>query len=171
MKKTTLLVLIVAILVIAIDQMIKYLVSISLPFGGAWSPLPGATPFFQIVHVPNTGVAFGLFKNLGVVFILVPLLISGIIIFYAQRLRADQKFLAVALGLMLGGALGNVIDRVRLGYVIDYFDIGVGTLRNASNFADWSIVLGVILLGVATLLDERKQKQAKESEAAPHSNS
>jgi len=170
LKKTTLIVLIVALLVIAIDQAVKYLVSSSLPFGDAWSPLRGPAPFFQIVHVPNTGVAFGLFKDLGAIFIIVPLIISGIIIFYARRLHADQKFLAVALGLTLGGALGNVIDRIRLGYVIDYFDVGVGTLRNASNFADWSIVLGVILLGVATLLDERKQKQAKESEAAPHSN-
>ncbi len=171
MKKPTLLVLIIALLVIAIDQAVKYLVATSLPFGGAWSPLSGANPFFQIVYVPNTGVAFGLFKNLGAVFILVPLIISGIIIFYARRLRADQTFMAVALGLTLGGALGNVIDRVRLGYVIDYFDIGVGTLRNASNFADWSIVLGVILLGVATLLDERKQKQGKSSQEAPHSRS
>ena len=170
MKKTTLIVLIVAALVIVIDQVVKYLVSTSLPLGGAWSPLSGPSPFFQIVHVPNTGVAFGLFKDLGAIFIIVPLIISGIIIFYARRLHADQKFLAVALGLTLGGALGNVIDRIRLGYVIDYFDVGVGALRNASNFADWSIVLGVILLGVATLLEDRKQKQAKESEAAPHSN-
>ncbi len=171
MKKTTWLVLIIAILVIAIDQTVKYLVSNALPLGGAWSPLPGLNPFFQIVYVPNTGVAFGLFKNLGAVFIVVPLIISGMIIFYARRLRADQKFMAVALGLTLGGALGNVIDRVRLGYVIDYFDIGVGSLRNASNFADWSIVLGVSLLGVATLLDERKQKQAKSSEETSQSNS
>lgn len=171
MKKTTLLVLIVAILVIAMDQVVKYLVSTSLPLGGAWSPLPGPNSFFQIVHVPNTGVAFGLFKDLGAVFVIVPLIISGIILFYTRRLRADQTFMAVALGLTLGGALGNVIDRVRLGYVIDYFDIGVGTLRNASNFADWSIVLGVILLSVATLLEDRKQKQAKKSEEARHSNS
>ena len=166
MKKTMLLVLIVAILVIAIDQAVKYLVSTSLPLGGAWSPLPGSNPFFQLVHVPNTGVAFGLFKDLGGVFIIVPLIISGIIIYYARRLRDDQKFMALALGLTLGGALGNVIDRVRLGYVIDYFDIGVGPLRNASNFADWSIVLGVILLGVATLLDERKQKKASADTAS-----
>ncbi len=159
MKKTTLLVLIVAVLVIVVDQMVKYMVSTSLPLGGAWSPLAGLSPFFQIVHVANTGVAFGLFKDLGAVFIIVPLAISGVIIYYARRLRPDQKFMAVALGLTLGGALGNVIDRIRIGYVIDYFDIGVGTLRNASNFADWSIVLGVILLGVATLLDERKQKK------------
>jgi signal peptidase II len=161
----------IAGLVILVDQVVKYVVSTSLPLGGAWSPLSGLSPFFQIVHLANTGVAFGLFKDLGVVFILVPLIISGIIIFYARRLRHDQKFMAVALGLTLGGALGNVIDRIRIGYVIDYFDIGVGSLRNASNFADWSIVLGVILLSVALLLDDRKQAKAKKSEAAPHSNS
>ncbi len=161
-----LLVLIVAAVVITVDQAVKYLVSTLLPLGGAWSPLPGPSPFFQIVQVPNTGVAFGLFKNLGIVFIIVPLIISGVIIYYARRLRTDQKFMALALGLTLGGALGNVIDRVRLGYVIDYFDIGIGSLRNASNFADWSIVLGVILLGIATLLDERKQKQASAGAAS-----
>ncbi len=166
MKKTTWLVLIVAALVIVVDQAVKYLVSTSLPLGGAWSPLPGPNPVFQIVQVPNTGVAFGLLKDLGVVFIIVPLIISGLIIYYARRLRADQKFMAVALGLTLGGALGNLIDRVRLGYVIDYFDIGIGSLRNASNFADWSIVLGVILLGVATLLDERKQKKTSAASAS-----
>jgi signal peptidase II len=152
--------------VILVDQAVKYLVSAALPLGGAWSPLPGPSPFFQIVHLANTGVAFGLFKDLGVVFIIVPLIVSGIIIFYARRLRPDQKFMAFALGLTLGGALGNVIDRIRIGYVIDYFDIGVGTLRNASNFADWSIVLGVILLSVAMLLDDRKQKQAHTSETS-----
>jgi signal peptidase II len=164
-------VLVVAVLVIVIDQLVKQVVSTALPLGGAWSPLTGPNPFFQIVHVANTGVAFGMFKDLGIVFIIVPLVISGIIILYARRLRPDQLFMAFALGLTLGGALGNVIDRIRIGYVIDYFDIGVGSLRNASNFADWSIVLGVILLAVATLLDERKQKKAEPSEEAGHSDS
>jgi len=164
LKKTSLIVVIVAVLVIVIDQIVKRVVSTALPLGAAWSPLSGPNPFFQIVHVANTGVAFGMFKDLGIVFIIVPLIISGIIIFYARRLRPDQIFMAFALGLTLGGALGNVIDRIRIGYVIDYFDIGIGSLRNASNFADWSIVLGVILLAVATLLDERKQKKASTSE-------
>ncbi len=171
MKKTTWLMLVTAGLVILIDQAVKYFVSAALPLGAAWSPLPGPNPLIQIVHAANTGFAFGLFKNLGVVSILVPLIISGFIVFYVRRLRADQKFMAVALGLTLGGALGNVIDRLRIGYVIDYFDIGVGALRNASNFADWSIVLGVILLSVAMLLEERKQKQAQTSEEARHSSS
>jgi signal peptidase II len=152
----------VAVLVILLDQVIKALVSTALPLGGAWSPLAGPAPFFQIVHTANTGVAFGLFRNLGAIFIIVPLIISGVIVYYAWRLPENQMFMAAALGLILGGALGNVIDRIRIGYVIDYFDIGLGTLRNASNFADWSIVLGVILLGVATLLEEQHTKKARQ---------
>ena len=163
MKKTTWRILIPAVLIIIVDQVIKYLVSVYLPLGGAWSPLPGPNPVFQIVHTDNTGVAFGLFKDLGPVFIIIPLAISGAIIFYARRLREDQKLIAVALGLMLGGALGNVIDRIRLGYVIDFFDVGIGTLRNASNLADWSIVLGAVLLGIAMLREERQHKQLSAS--------
>jgi signal peptidase II len=158
LKKTLWILLLTTVAVIAIDQVVKSLISTELPLGGAWSPLPGPDPLFQIVHTANTGVAFGIFRGLGPVFIIVPLIISGAIILYAWRLRDDQKFVALALGFMLGGALGNVIDRLRIGYVIDYFDIGVGGLRNASNFADWSIVLGVILLGVATLLEDRHSK-------------
>ena len=157
-------ILIVAVLVIAIDQLSKYLVSIYLPLGSAWSPLPGDNPVFQIVHIYNTGVAFGMFRDLGPVFIIIALVISGVIIVYARKLRSDQWLTCLALGLMLGGAVGNVIDRLRLGHVIDFFDVGVGTLRNASNFADWAIVSGVILLGLATLLDERKHKKAHASE-------
>ena len=161
-KKTTFLALITAAVVVALDQTVKYFVSTSLPLGDAWSPLSGTLPLFQIVHTANTGVAFGLFKDLGVIFIIVPLMISGAIIFYALRLSADQKLMAVALGLTLGGALGNVIDRIRIGYVIDYFDIGLGSLRNASNLADWSIVLGVILLAVATLREEQRKRAPAE---------
>ena len=156
MKKTTWLVLFVAVAIIVVDQVIKYLVSVYLPVGGAWSPLPGAFPVFQIVHTINTGVAFGLFKDLGPVFIIVRLAVSAVIIFYARRLREDQKLLALALGLMVGGTLGNAIDGIRLGHVIDFFDVGIGTLRNASNLADWSIVLSVILLGVALLRDAKR---------------
>jgi signal peptidase II len=169
-KKTTFLALLTAALVVVLDQAVKYIVLTSLPLGAAWSPLPGASPLFQIAHTANTGVAFGLFKDLGVVFIIVPLLISGAIVYYVLRLNEDQKFMAVALGLTLGGALGNVIDRMRIGYVIDYFDIGVGAFRNASNFADWSIVLGVILLGVATVREDRKHRQTKAREETPQSN-
>ncbi len=152
--------LIVAAIIIVVDQTGKYLVATNLSVGGAWSPFPGPNPFFQIVYTYNTGVAFGLFKDLGVVFIIVPLIISGVIVYYARRLQPDQKLIALALGLMLGGALGNVIDRLRFGGgVLDFFEVGIGTLRNASNFADWSIVGGVIVWAVAMLLEDRRSKQ------------
>jgi signal peptidase II len=151
--------LIVAGLVVALDQGSKYLVTQSLPVGGAWSPFPGPTPFFQIVYTYNTGATFGLFKDLGPVFIFIALAIVAALILYARRLRRDQWLMCVALGLTLGGAIGNLIDRIRLGHVIDFIDVGVGATRwYTSNLSDVSLVLGVILLGVALLLEEVRHK-------------
>jgi signal peptidase II len=164
LKKTTGLILIVAALVIALDQLSKYLVAVSLPLGGAWSPLPGAYPVFQIVHATNTGVTFGLFKNLGLISVGIAVVVTGVIIIYSRRLRPDQKLACISLGLMLGGAIGNVLDRLRLGHVIDFLDVGIGATRwYTSNVADIAIVSGVVLLGLATLLDERKQRRRKRS--------
>ncbi len=160
MKKTTWLILIVAVLVIALDQLSKYLVAVSLPLGGVWSPLPGAYPIFQIVYLTNTGVTFGLFKDLGLISVGIAVVVTGVILIYSRKLRNDQKLTCISLGLMLGGAIGNVIDRIRLGYVIDFIDVGVGTTRwYTSNVADIAIVSGVVLLGLATLLDERKHRR------------
>ena len=166
MKTTTWLILGIAALVIVIDPAGKYLVTTYLPLGGAWSPFPGPNPIFQIIYIYNTGVAFGLFKDLGPVFILITLLVIGVMIVYARRLTKDQWLLCVALGLMLGGAIGNLIDRIRLGHVIDFLDVGIGTTRwYTSNLADISIVSGVILLGVAMFLDERHKKKSESGDA------
>ena len=158
MRITTRLLIGVGVLVIVVDQIVKFIVSAALPLGGVWSPLGGPNPFIQIIHAANTGVAFGLFQNLGPIFILVPLIVSGVILVYARQLHTTQRFMALALGFMLGGALGNVIDRIRVGYVIDFFDVGIGSFRNASNVADWCIVLGVILLAIAMWREERQAK-------------
>jgi len=160
LKKTTWLIQIVAVLVIALDQLSKYMVAASLPVGGAWSPFPGENPVFRIIYTYNTGVAFGLFRDLSPVFVVIALIVAGVIIFYSRRLRSDQWLTCVSLGLMLGGAIGNVIDRIRLGHVIDFIDAGIGTTRwYTSNLADISSVLGVILLGLAILLDEWRQRR------------
>ncbi len=171
MKKTTWLILIFAVLIIVLDQLSKYLVATFLPLGGAWSPFPGPQPFFQIVYTYNTGVAFGLFKDLGLVFIVIALIVVGVIMVYSRKLRNDQRLTCLALSLMLGGALGNVLDRIRLGHVIDFIDVGVGPTRwYTSNLADVSIVLGVILLGVATFIEERyDRKRSRPNEAQPSS--
>jgi len=169
LKKTSWIILIVAALVVALDQGSKYLVTHNLPLGGVWSPFPGPQPFFQIVYTYNTGATFGLFKDLGPVFILIALVIVGVLILYARRLRSDRWLTCVALGLMLGGAIGNLIDRIRLGHVIDFIDVGVGTRRwYTSNLSDVALVLGVILLGIAMLSEELRHKPApKPDNAAP----
>ena len=155
MKKTSWIILIVAALVVALDQGSKYLVAQALPVGGVWSPFPGPQPFFQIVYTYNSGATFGLFKNFGPVFIVIAVVLVAALMLYARRLRRDQWLMCVALGLMLGGAIGNLIDRIRLGHVIDFIDVGVGSTRwYTSNLSDVSLVLGVIILGVALLREE-----------------
>ncbi len=158
MKTPVRLLISAALPALIIDQIVKFIVSSALPLGSAWSPFPAPNPFIQIIHTSNTGVAFGLFQNLSVIFTILPLIISGVIVYYATRLRDDQKLMATAFGFVVGGALGNLIDRLRIGYVIDFFDVGIGTLRNASNVADWCIVLGVILLAIAMWREERQAK-------------
>ncbi len=151
--------LLFAALVLAADQITKYLVSTHVPLGGTWSPLSGPQPLFQVVHAYNTGAAFGLFQNMNPVFIGVAIVVSIGLLVYARQVGSDQRLMGVALGFALGGALGNLIDRVRLGQVLDFIDIGLGSTRwYTSNIADASIVLGVILLGLATLREDRRAK-------------
>ncbi len=151
--------LLFAALVLAADQVTKYLVATNVPLGGTWSPLPGPQPLFQVVHAYNTGAAFGLFQNMNPVFIGVAIVVSTGLIVYARQVGSDQRLMGVALGFALGGALGNLVDRVRLGQVLDFIDIGFGPTRwYTSNIADASIVLGVILLGLATLREDRRAK-------------
>ena len=161
MKNPLWMIVIVALAVVALDQLSKYLVVTNLPLGGAWSPFAGTPPVFQIVHRANSGVAFGLFKGVGPLVIIIAVVVAVGILIYGRKLRRDQWFTALALGLMLGGALGNVLDRLtRQGQVVDFLDIGMGTTRwYTSNVADISMVLGVVWLGLAMLLDERKHRR------------
>jgi signal peptidase II len=161
LKKSHRFMLVFAGLVLIIDQATKYLVVANVPAGGTWSPLPGPLPLFQIVHAYNTGAAFGLFQNMSPVFVVVALIVSTGLIVYARQLRNDQVLPGTAIGLMLGGSLGNLIDRLRLGQVLDFIDLGIGPTRwYTSNLADASIVLGVILLGLAMLREDRRSKPA-----------
>jgi signal peptidase II len=161
LKKSHRAMLVFALLVLAADQVTKYLVASSLPVGGTWSPLLGPLPVFQIVHAYNPGAAFGLLKDFGLVFVGVAIVVIGAILVYARSLPDTQRLLGAALGLTLGGSLGNLIDRLRLGQVLDFIDIGIGTTRwYTSNIADASIVLGVILLGLAMLREDRRTQAA-----------
>ncbi|TNE40274.1 MAG: signal peptidase II [Alphaproteobacteria bacterium] len=115
------------------------------------------TPFFHLVMVWNRGVSFGMFAGHDMRWALVALslAISVAILFWLRR--AHSRFLALCLGFILGGAIGNVIDRVRLGAVADFFDFDLYFMRwPAFNVADMAIVCGVVLILVESLFQGRK---------------
>jgi signal peptidase II len=109
-------------------------------------------------HVRNTGAAFSLFQGGQVFFFIVTLLAFGMLVYFQRAFRGRGPLLHVVLGLVLGGTLGNLVDRVRLGYVTDFVSVGFGDLRWPTwNVADASIVVGILaLVGYLTLLDPRR---------------
>lgn len=135
------LVLWIAGFVILLDQLSKYLVEAVLPLYHGWTPI-AAFPYLRIAHTTNTGAAFGLFPANSAFFAIAAAAISLAIITYNYTLPGSQKALRLALGMQLGGALGNLIDRLRLGHVTDFVDFGPWVF----NIADASIVLGAVIL-------------------------
>lgn len=137
--------------VIVLDQWTKWLVEAHLPHHAAHPLIPG---FLNLTHVRNTGVAFGLFASDGVgsgtwlltLLGLAALTAVGIYFWYAP---ARDRLLLVALALVVGGAVGNLIDRVSSGAVTDFIDVYVGTHHWPSfNVADSAISIGIVLMAI-----------------------
>jgi signal peptidase II len=102
----------------------------------------------RIVDASNTGAAFSMFRTGGVIFGVVAAAVSLGIIWYYPRVTEAHPTFRFALGLVLGGALGNLVDRVRLGHVVDFIDLGWWPVFN---LADSAVVLGVALLVMISL--------------------
>jgi len=149
----------VAALAILIDQITKRVVVAHLDLHESWMPLSFIDPFFRITRVHNTGIAFGMFPNGGVIYLIIPLIVSAIIVYYYHQLTTDAWLVRIALGLQLGGALGNLIDRIRQGYVVDFLHLEHWPVSNVS---DICIVAGVVLLGIEILREERQNNQQGE---------
>lgn len=128
-----------AALVLLVDQFTKYLVIELLPYG--WSfPSEG---FFRFTHVHNTGSAFGIFQGLNTPLVFVSFIGVIILVLIYRSQPHPSIWLRLSLGLQLGGAFGNLIDRLRLGYVTDFIDVSIWPVFN---LADASIVIGLLLL-------------------------
>ena len=134
--------------VVVTDQVTKALVTGALQPGES-RPILG--DFLRIVFSQNSGALFGLFKDNAAMFGLVSLGVIGLIVAYHRR-AGGCRFMTVTLGLLLGGAIGNMLDRLRFGYVVDFVDGGIGTVRwYTFNVADAAISLAIVLLIVAAL--------------------
>ncbi|KYH32566.1 lipoprotein signal peptidase [Moorella mulderi DSM 14980] len=132
--------LLLAALVLGIDQLSKYIIRANFQPNES---LPVINSVFHLTYVNNPGAAFGLLAYKTPVFVSVTLLVAVIILVAYRFLPPGRILLRLALALMLGGALGNLIDRLRFGYVVDFLDFRIWPVFN---LADIAIVSGVILL-------------------------
>ena len=165
---------VVAVIVIILDQWTKSLVR-QLPLGATWLPQgwEALSPYARFVHWYNTGAAFGSFQGFGWVFTLLAFVVVGFIVVYFQKVTGDIWWMQVAMGMQMGGAIGNVIDRLTNDMKVTDF-ISVGTFA-VFNIADAAISVGtaVLLVGLYYLdnLEAKKQKLAEQSEEAIGENS
>jgi signal peptidase II len=143
----------VAGVVLLLDRITKYLVLMYLTTGQS---IPVIENIFHLTFVKNPGAAFGLFAYRTMFFILVATVVVAVIIYFQLTLPPEKKLLRIGLGLQLGGALGNLIDRIQGGYVIDFFDIRIWPVFNV---ADMAIVSGVAILAYEILRNDGKQER------------
>lgn len=157
---------VVAGLILAADQASKAWIERSVPLGGGFAPFQALDPYFMLVHWGNTGAAFGLLQGMGGTFALVALVVIVLVLVFSQQLPIENWGVRLCVGLVLSGAIGNQIDRLRVGHVTDFllFQVPVGGRMlqwPAWNVADASIVVGVILLALLLLRLEKHDPQSQ----------
>ena len=142
----------IAAVVVIADQLTKaWLTSMLAP--GARLEIVG--DLLRFVHGQNSGALFGLFRDQALLFAIVSVGVVGLIVWYHGS-SGRNTLLSLALGLLLGGAIGNMIDRFRFGYVIDWVDAGIGDLRFYTfNVADSAITGAILLLLLLAFLPNR----------------
>ncbi|CUS01933.2 Lipoprotein signal peptidase (modular protein) [Candidatus Promineifilum breve] len=150
--------------VLLIDQVTKNLVETRIPLYSYWAPIPALANIFRITHTANTGAVFGLFQGSGWFFAILAVVVASAIVYFNVTLPGRQWLLRLALGLQLGGALGNLTDRLRQGHVTDFIDVGPWYIFNV---ADMALVGGVILFGLVLLRDERRLRAAQPGALRP----
>ncbi len=148
--------LVALLIALPLDQLTKWLVTENLMRGESW-PDSG---FFRITHAWNTGTAFGLLEGQGGILTVVSFG-AVIALYWVYRSVTDPSvIIRVAFGLLLGGAFGNLIDRIRLGHVTDFVDVGRWPIFNV---ADSSILVGIaVMFTYFWLTEDRKTREASQ---------
>ena len=133
--------LLIAAVIVLADQLIKFFVLNELKPIGTVKVIDGV---FNLTYVENRGVAFGIFQDMRWVFVAVTCILLFLIIFYMFRKRPKGKLFYICAGMIIGGGVGNLIDRLVHGYVFDY--LAVSFFPPVCNFADYCITIGVFIL-------------------------
>lgn len=143
---------IIAISILILDQLTKYLIVANFDY---LQSVPVIKDIFHLTLVHNYGAAFGILQNQRILFIAIALLVLGVIIYFYRQLPSDW-ISKLAIGLAIGGTIGNLIDRVRLGYVIDFFDFRIWPVFN---IADSAIVVGMLLLAWKIIITDEYEEE------------
>ncbi|MBF0569541.1 MAG: signal peptidase II [Candidatus Omnitrophica bacterium] len=146
--------------VILLDRLTKIFFSTLLHLNESW-PIIRKVFHFTLVH--NTGIAFGLFKNNGFVFFIVPAIAIALLaynIYYYHKFGELDRIYIIAFSLILGGAIGNLVDRISLGYVVDFIDFRIWPVFN---IADSAITIGacIILFKCFPLTKTKEEKKMR----------
>lgn len=151
--------------VIALDQWTKWLVRTRLSLGEFWLPdgLDWLLPYARITHWYNRGAAFGMFQDGGWLFTIIAVVVSGLIIVYYPAIEPEDWPVQLAFGLQMGGALGNLIDRIHLGHVVDWISVGNFPIFNV---ADSAITIGVGFLFLGWYWQEKRMRNHVAAAAA-----
>lgn len=155
--------LLISLAVLVVDQWSKWWIERRLDLHDSIPIIPGCLDF---THVSNTGVAFGLLPAHGdltatLLLTLLGLIALGVIGYYFLRTPADHRLLLTSLSLVLGGALGNLLDRIAAGAVTDFIDFYVGDWHwHTFNVADSAITIGIVLMALELLLTRRRSVES-----------
>ncbi|WP_260471858.1 signal peptidase II [Bacillus sp. HMF5848] len=153
----------VALVVILIDQITKWLVTQYMDLYESIAVIP---EFFYLTSHRNRGAAWGILQGQMWFFYIITIIVVAFLIYYISRLKKSERLLRFTLGLMLGGAIGNFIDRLFRKEVVDFFDIYIFTYDYPIfNIADSALVIGVGLFFIYSLLEAKKEKEQQKNGA------
>lgn len=154
----------VAAVVLVADQLSKTFVVDTLGPQGE-RPLVQVIPgLMRLIYVRNTGAAFGIFQGNSPLLLVLAIAVVGFLLVYFRRSIAANRWLAIALGLQIGGAIGNILDRLRYGYVVDFINVPHWP---TFNLADSAITVGVIVLGFTLLFHDNERAPTTPSAGRP----
>jgi signal peptidase II len=145
--------------VFVLDRLTKAWVTENIPLN---TVRPVIGDYVRIVHAQNTGAAFGLLPERTTLLSVLSVVAVLAIVYYYRQIASSSSLVSATLGMQLGGAFGNLLDRITQGYVVDFVDVGVGEIRFwAFNVADSSIVVGIILVTAALWYEEHRGSASK----------
>lgn len=146
-----------AAFMILLDQLTKSWIVANFSLYETRTPIPALKEVFNMTYTQNTGAAFGMFQSAGNFFLIVAVVATVVIFYYYRQIRGSAWLMRGAMGLQLGGALGNAFDRITRGYVVDFLHVfydPLGFDYPIFNLADSSIVIGVVVLVILIWLED-----------------